>query len=78
MGVDRRGRSTHDKAIFPFIANDIAFINSVVFGTNAKSVNPKNFSSIPDPANTTSTTSTNISAVLHVSLSSKGEWWRMT
>lgn len=47
--------------IFPFKANEIAFINSVVLGTNAKSVTPRNFSSIPEPLRTTSTTSTKIS-----------------
>lgn len=46
------------RAIFPFKANDIAFINSVVLGTNANRVTPKNFSSIPEPSSTTSTTPT--------------------
>ena len=31
-----------DKATFPFIANEIAFKNSVVLGTNANTVKPKN------------------------------------
>ena len=47
--------------MLPFIANEIAFMNSVVFGTSANSVTPKNFSSIPEPSKTTSTTSTKIS-----------------
>ena len=47
---------TYLRAMFPFKANDIAFINSVVLGTRAKRVHPKNFSSIPDPSGTTSTT----------------------
>ena len=47
--------------MLPFIANEIAFMNSVVFGTRANSVTPKNFSSIPEPSKTTSTTSTKIS-----------------
>lgn len=33
-------------------------MNSVVFGTSANNVTPKNFSSIPEPSNTASTTST--------------------
>ncbi len=49
------------KAMFPVIANDIAFMNSVVLGTSANSVTPRNFSSIPEPSRTTSTTSTSIS-----------------
>lgn len=52
---------THLKAMFPFMANDTAFMNSVVLGTSANRVKPKNFSSIPDPSRTTSTTSTRIS-----------------
>lgn len=54
-------KRTNLNAMFPFRANDIAFINSVVFGTSAKRVIPKNFSSIPDPVRMTSTTSTRIS-----------------
>ena len=49
------------RAMFPYIAKDIAFINSVVFGTRAKRVIPRNFSSMPEPSNTTSTTSMRIS-----------------
>ena len=44
------------------MAKEMAFMNSVVFGTRAKSVTPSNFSGIPDPSSTTSTTSTKISA----------------
>jgi hypothetical protein len=43
------------------MANDMAFMNSVVLGTKANNVTPKNFSGIPDPSKTTSTTSTKIS-----------------
>ena len=52
---------THLRAMFPFMANAMAFMNSVVFGTKAKRVTPRNFSGIPDPSRTTSTTSTRIS-----------------
>jgi len=54
-------KSPYLRAMLPFMANDIAFMNSVVLGTSAKSVMPRNFSSIPDPSSTTSTTSTNSS-----------------
>jgi len=53
--------SIYLKAIFPFKANEIAFMNSVVFGTSAKRVTPKNFSSIPEPSKITSTMPTRIS-----------------
>ena len=49
---------SHLRAMFPFRANEIAFMNSVVFGTRANRVIPRNFSSIPDPSSTTSTTPT--------------------
>ena len=68
-----------ESAIFPFMAKDIAFYkyiscadgqgsgrltrNSVVLGTSAKSVMPRNFSSTANPCNTTSTVSTSISAI---------------
>ena len=52
--------------MLPFMANDMAFMNSVVFGTSANKLSPRNFSSIPLPASTTSTTSTSISAVHRV------------
>lgn len=52
---------TYLRAMLPFMAKDIAFMNSVVLGTSAKSVTPRNFSSIPEPFSTTSTTSTSIS-----------------
>ena len=52
---------TYLRAMLPFMANDTAFMNSVVLGTRANSVTPRNFSSIPDPFSTTSTTFTNIS-----------------
>ena len=48
-------------AIFPLRANEIAFMNSVVLGTSANKVIPKNFSWIPESLNTTSTTSTSSS-----------------
>ena len=48
---------SHLSAIFPLRANEIAFINSVVLGTSANKVIPKNFSSMPESFNTTSTTS---------------------
>jgi hypothetical protein len=48
-------------AIFPFRANEIAFMNSVVFGTRANRVTPRNFSSMPEFSKITSTTSTNSS-----------------
>ena len=51
--------------MFPLIAKDIAFMNSVVLGTRAKRVIPRNFSSIPDPLRTTSTTSTRSSEKSH-------------
>lgn len=54
--------TTHDKAMLPLRANDIAFMNSVVFGTRANKVIPRNFSSMPEPSRMTSTTSTSISA----------------
>lgn len=54
---------THERAMFPLSANEMAFINSVVFGTRAKRVIPRNFSSMPDPSRTSSTTSTRISEV---------------
>lgn len=50
--------------IFPFRANEIAFMNSVVLGTSANKVIPKNFSSIPEPFSTTSTISTRSSSAL--------------
>lgn len=49
------------RAILPLRAKEIAFINSVVFGTSANRVTPRNFSSMPEPCRTTSTTSTRIS-----------------
>ena len=52
--------------MFPFIANEIAFMNSVVFGTSANNVTPRNFSSIPEPSKTTSTTSTKISVIAEI------------
>ena len=48
-------------AMFPFMAKDMAFMNSVVLGTKAKRVIPRNFSSIPEPFKITSTTSTSSS-----------------
>jgi hypothetical protein len=39
----------------------MAFMNSVVFGTRANKVTPRNFSSMLEPSRTTSTTSTRIS-----------------
>jgi hypothetical protein len=45
-------------AMLPLIAKDMAFMNSVVLGTRAKRVIPRNFSSIPEPSRMTSTTST--------------------
>ena len=47
--------------MFPFMAKDMAFMNSVVLGTSANNVTPRNFSSMPEPSSTTSTTSTKIS-----------------
>jgi hypothetical protein len=49
--------------MLPLRANAIAFMNSVVFGTRAKRVMPRNFSSMPEPSRMTSTTSTRISAL---------------
>jgi hypothetical protein len=49
---------THLNAMLPLRAKDIAFMNSVVFGTRANRVTPRNFSSIPEPWRITSTTST--------------------
>jgi hypothetical protein len=54
---------TYLRAMLPFIANDIAFMNSVVLGTSANSVTPRNFSSMPDPFSTTSTTFTKSSVL---------------
>lgn len=48
-------------AMLPDMANEKAFINSVVFGTSANRVTPRNFSSIPEPSKMASTTSTRIS-----------------
>lgn len=56
------GWGPHLSAMLPFMANEMAFMNSVVFGTSAKSVTPRNFSGMPEPSSTTSTTSTKISA----------------
>lgn len=56
------GKMTHLSAILPFKAKEKAFMNSVVLGTSANKVIPRNFSSIPEPWRTTSTTSTRISA----------------
>ena len=50
---------SHLRAMFPLRAKEMAFINSVVLGTRANTVMPKNFSSIPESLRTTSTTSTN-------------------
>ena len=58
---------TNLRAIFPYMANDIAFINSVVLGTKANRVRPRNFSLIPEPSRTTSTTSTSISVKYMIS-----------
>lgn len=63
MGEYSKSKDTHLNAILPFMAKDIAFINSVVLGTNANNVTPRNFSSMPEPSRTTSTTSTKISTV---------------
>ena len=49
--------------MLPFRANDIAFMNSVVFGTKANSETPRNFSGIDAPSSTTSTSFTRISAI---------------
>lgn len=57
--------SANLNAMFPFKANEIAFMNSVVLGTKAKRVMPRNFSSMPEPSNTTSTTSTRSSGNFH-------------
>jgi hypothetical protein len=51
-------RTPYLSAMFPFRANEMAFMNLVVFGTGANKVIPRNFSSIPNPSSTTSTTST--------------------
>lgn len=53
---------TNERAMFPLMANEMAFMNSVVLGTSAKRVTPSSFSGIPEPSRTTSTTSTRISA----------------
>lgn len=58
---------SHLKEMLPFMANEMAFMNSVVFGTSSKRVTPKNFSSIPEPSRMTSTTSTS-SSTKHVSI----------
>jgi len=52
----------HLNDMFPFRANEMAFMNSVVLGTSANRVIPKNFSSIPESCSTTSTTSTSNSS----------------
>ena len=57
--------------MFPLRANEMAFMNSVVFGTNAKSEMPRNFSGMPEPSSTTSTTSTKISKELACSVELK-------
>ncbi len=49
--------------MLPFMANEMAFMNSVVFGTSANRVTPRNFSSMPEPSKMTSTTSTKISVI---------------
>jgi len=76
----REGMATHERAMFPLRAKDMAFMNSVVLGTRAKIVIPRNFSSIPDPSRTTSTTSTRISVQesergVRVSLNAGGDFW---
>ena len=58
QGTCRSQARTNLRAMFPCRANEIAFMNSVVFGTRANKVIPRNFSSIPDPSSTTSTTPT--------------------
>jgi len=55
----------YDRAILPLRANEMALRNSVVLGTRANNVNPKNFSSIEIEPSTTSTVSTKISTPLH-------------
>ncbi|KAH3669932.1 hypothetical protein OGATHE_002744 [Ogataea polymorpha] len=52
-----------DSATFPWVANEIALTNSVVLGTNANTVNPRNFGSMGKALRTSSTTSTSISAM---------------
>jgi hypothetical protein len=49
--------------MFPFMANEMAFKNSVVLGTSANSVIPKNFSSMLEPTKIESTVLTRISAI---------------
>ena len=57
---------TYLRKMLPFMAKDIAFMNSVVLGTRANSVTPRNFSSTPEPFSTTSTTSTSISVEVRI------------
>lgn len=52
-----------DNAMLLYIAKEMAFINSVTFGTNANMVKPKNFSSMCMCSTTGSTESTKISAM---------------
>ena len=58
-----RAGKTYDKAMLPFSAKEMAFMNSVVFGTSANRMTPSSFSEMPEPLRTTSTTSTKISAM---------------
>lgn len=52
-----------DSAMLPFMANEMALRNSVVFGTSANSVIPRNFSSMSMLLSTESTVLTRISAI---------------
>lgn len=54
-------RKAYLNAMLPVRAKEKAFMNSVVLGTSANKVTPRNFSGMPEPSNTTSTTSTRIS-----------------
>ena len=77
-----RDEGTHLSAILPFMAKDMAFMNSVVLGMRVNKVKPRNFSSMATPSSTTSTTSTRISTrQLHFSsrkLGCKGASYRQS
>lgn len=56
--------------MLPFRAKEMALRNSVVLGTRANNVNPRNFSSMETEPRTTSTVSTRISKLLSIDLGS--------
>ena len=68
VSYGREGREGYDKAMLPFRAKEMALRNSVVLGTRANNVKPRNFSSMETEPRTTSTVSTRISKVINTDL----------